>query len=85
MAPPYVDEDVDITMVERGRSVAEDEIRDAVAEAYEERAKSSDNPEEELADVDYDEELAEENPDGPEMAAIHEEFIPEDEDDELSD
>jgi hypothetical protein len=83
MAPPYVDEDIDITMVERGLSVAEDEIRDAVAEAYEERAKMSDNPEEELADVDYDEEVIEENADGPEVAAIHEVYIPED--DELDD
>jgi hypothetical protein len=78
MAPPYVDEDVEMTMVEQGLSVAEDEIRDAVADAYEERAKQSDDPEEALDDVDYDDEVLDDDPRGPEVAAIREEFIPDD-------
>lgn len=56
MAPPYVDEDPNIASVEEGLEVAEDERRDAVADAYEASARLSDDPTEALDDIDYEKE-----------------------------
>ncbi len=53
MAPPYVDEDPDIEMVEKGLHVAENEKRDAVTDAYEDAALSSDDPQTSLDDINY--------------------------------
>lgn len=70
-APPYVDEDPNITLVEQGLELAEDETRDAVAEAYEEGARESADPAESMDDIDFIE--AEESSIPPELAAMHEE------------
>ncbi len=73
-APPYVDEDPNAELVQLGLDEAEDETRDAVADAYEASALLSDEPEESLDDIDFTEG---EQPTGfPEIAAIHEEWIP---------
>ena len=77
MAPPYVDEDTNEALVEQGLEAAEDEIRDAVADSYEEGARSSSDPQEMMDDIDYTE--AEEDPISPEIAALHREQIPDDE------
>lgn len=73
-APPYVDEDPNITLVEQGLELAEDETRDAVAEAYEESARSSSDPAQSLDDVDFTE--AEESSIPSELAAMHEDSLP---------
>jgi hypothetical protein len=49
--------------VERGLDVAENEIREAVTRGYEESARSDDDPEEFLDDIDYEEEQPERGPD----------------------
>lgn len=74
-APPYVDEEPNITLVEQGLEVAEDEIRGAVADAYEEGARQSGDASDSLDDIDYVE--AEDESMAPELAAMHEEVIPE--------
>ena len=74
MAPPYVDEDPDMEMVEQGLETAENETRDAVADAYEASARLSDDPLESLDDIDFAE--GEEVSTTPELAAMHVEFIP---------
>jgi hypothetical protein len=74
-APPYVDEEPNISLVEQGLEVAEDEIRGAVADAYEEGARHSPDAADSLDDIDYTE--AEEESVAPEIAAMHEESIPE--------
>ena len=74
-APPYVDEEPNISLVEQGMEAAEDETRDAVAEAYEASARLSDDPAAALNDIDYME--AEEASTSPELAAMHVETIPE--------
>jgi len=76
MAPPYVDEDLEAALVKQGLAAAEDETRDAVADAYESSARRSDEVEETLGDIDY--ESGEDTEVSPEMAAMHEEFIPPD-------
>jgi hypothetical protein len=77
MAPPYVDEDANEAMVDRGLEVAEDELRDVVADSYEEGARGAGDPEQMMDDIDYAE--AEED-DGPtEVEAMHEELVPEEE------
>lgn len=53
MAPPFTDEDPNLASVQDGMNVAEDEKRDAVADAYEAAARRSDDPEEALDDIDY--------------------------------
>jgi hypothetical protein len=75
-APPYVNEEPNLTMVRQGLDEAEDETREAVAGLYEEKARRSDDPEEALDDIDFSEGEGESIP--PELAAMHEEFIPED-------
>jgi hypothetical protein len=74
-APPYVDEEPNISLVEQGMEVAEDETRDAVADAYEASARLNQDPGESLDDIDYVE--AEEDETAPELAAMHVETIPE--------
>lgn len=85
MAPPYVDEDPNLALVEQGMDVADDETRDAVADDYEASARLSDDPDEELDDIDFM--RAEKESQSPEVAAMHEEFIPFpiDDEDEISD
>ncbi|MCX8496525.1 MAG: hypothetical protein ORN51_10125 [Akkermansiaceae bacterium] len=79
MAPPYVDEDPEMAMIFEGLETAENEIREAVADAYEASARVSFDPTESLNDIDYTE--AEEPSASPELAAMHEEYIPSSEDD----
>jgi hypothetical protein len=74
-APPYVDEEPNISLVEQGLEVAEDEIRSAVADAYEEGARQNADAADSLDDIDYVE--AEDESLAPELAAMHEESIPE--------
>ena len=86
MAPPYVDEDPELALVEEGMDVAENETRDAVADDYEASARLSDDAEEELDDIDFTE--SDEGAFPPEVSAMHEErIIPDelDEEDELED
>ncbi len=70
MAPPYVDEDPNRAMVEKGMRVAENEKRDAVVDSYESAAAQSDEPEEALDDIEYPK-GADEGSD-PELSAIRE-------------
>lgn len=72
MAPPYVDEDVNLELVQQGLDEAEDETRDAVADAYESNARLSDDPVESLDDIDFSE--AEDISTTPELSAMHEDF-----------
>lgn len=81
MAPPYVDEDPNGALVELGLDVAEDEARDAVADDYEASARLSDDSSEELDDIDY--ESSEGAAISPEVAAMHEETVPEDDEDDI--
>ncbi len=76
MAPPYVDVDINIILVQEGLDEAEDETREAVADAYEESARLSDDPQESLDDIDFAESEGESI--APELAALHGEFIPDD-------
>jgi hypothetical protein len=73
-APPYVDDDPNSELVQLGLDEAEDETREAVADAYEASALLSDEPEESLDDIDFTE--SEQVTGLPEIAAIHEEWIP---------
>lgn len=77
-APPFIDEDPDNELVHQGLDEAEDEKREAVADAYEIAAIESDDPDEALDDIDYTE--AEDDPKPAELDAIHEEWIPSEKD-----
>jgi len=77
MAPPYVDEDVNLSLVEDGLDAAEDDLRDTVADAYEASARLSDDPEESLNDVDYTKDEGAES--APELAAMRGDFISDEE------
>lgn len=70
-APPYVDEDPNISLVEQGLEAAENEVREAVADAYEASARESSDAAEAMDDIDYTE--AEDPSSTPELAAMHEE------------
>lgn len=86
MAPPYIDEDPNLALVEEGMEAAENETRDAVADDYEASALLSDDPESELNDIDFA--AGEDDSNAPEIAAIHEEsleFEGELDDDDLAD
>lgn len=72
-APPYVNEEPNITMVQQGLDLAEDEVREAVTDAYEEGALLSEYPQEALDDIDYED--GDEEPGPPELTAIHEAFV----------
>ena len=76
MAPPYVDDDMNIELVQQGLDVAENETRDAVADSYEASARLSDDPLASLDDIDYLE--GEDESTLPELAAMHEDLIPDD-------
>ena len=82
-APPYVDEDPNEALVEQGLELAEDETRDAVADAYEAGARESEDPSESMDDIDFTE--AEESSVPPELAAMHEESLSFDEEEEDED
>jgi hypothetical protein len=73
-APPYIDEDPNLAMVERGLEAAENETRDAVADLYESSALRSEEPGEALDDIDFGE--AGEEQKATELAAMHEDWIP---------
>jgi hypothetical protein len=83
-SPELTDENEDISEVVAGMEAAENEIRDLVAQGYEEQALDSDQVEDELADIDYT--LGDSASDAPEVNAIHEQFIQEiaDEDEDES-
>lgn len=78
-APPYVDEEPNLTMVRQGLDEAEDETREAMADVYQQRARRSEDPEEALDDIDFIEGEGESTP--PELAAMHEEYLPEERED----
>ncbi|RYD65409.1 MAG: hypothetical protein EOP83_07445 [Verrucomicrobiaceae bacterium] len=73
-----MDEDVNEAMVEQGLEAAEDEVRDSVADSYEQGARESADPQEMMDDIDYRE--AEEDEGTPEVQAVHGEPLPEEED-----
>ncbi len=73
-APPYIDEDPNRAMVERGLEAAENETRDAVAELYESSALRSEDPAEALNDIDFEESAEDQEP--TELAAMHEVWSP---------
>ena len=68
MAPPYVDESPELAAIEQGLEEAENERREAVADAYEATARLSDDPDEALDDVDYT--LTESEDVAPELSAM---------------
>jgi len=70
MAPPYVDEDPNLELVQQGLDEAENEAREAIADDYETRALLSDDPEGELDDIDFAE--SDERSESPEISAMHE-------------
>ena len=80
MAPPYADDNVNVDLVQQGLDEAEDETRDAVADAYEASARLSDEPLESLDDIDFNEAEGISSP--PELAAIHEDFAANDDEGE---
>ncbi len=80
MAPPYVDEDPNLALVEEGLAEADNETREAMADSYETSALESDEPEEELDDIDFS--MSEDASSTPEIAAIHEDLSSLDEDEE---
>ena len=77
MAPPYVDEDVNVDLVQQGMEIADSETRDTVADAYEATARLSDDPEEAFNDIDYSKD---DDSSSPELSAMHEEMDEEAED-----
>ena len=80
MAPPYVDEDPEAALVQQGLDEAENETRGAVADSYEASALQSDDVSEELDDIDYG--ANDDDAVAPEIAAMHQEFIPLDDDED---
>jgi hypothetical protein len=75
-APPYVDEEPNISLVEQGLELAEDETRDAVADAYEASARRSEDSSDSLDDIDYVE-AEDDDTTPPELSAMHVETLPE--------
>lgn len=53
MAPPYIDDNPEIEMVEKGLRIAEIEKRDAMISQYEKRAIAGSDPEKALDDISY--------------------------------
>lgn len=53
MAPPYVDENPNVELTNRGMRIAENEKRDTITRGYEEAAVESDETEEALDDISY--------------------------------
>jgi hypothetical protein len=54
MAPPFVNENIEREAVDRGLDVAENEVRQSMIEIYEDTAMQSEDPEEYLDDIDYE-------------------------------
>ena len=71
MDNPFDEGDPDLTLVEQGMDVADDEMRDAVTDAYEEDAVEDEEAEDSLNDIDYtpDEDDSDR---APEVEAMHE-------------
>lgn len=69
MAPPYVDENPNVELVEKGMRIAENEKRDAVTDTYEEQALESEETTAALDDIAYPEGSADTV--APEISAIH--------------
>lgn len=76
-APPYVNEEPNLEMVQKGLDLAEDEVREAVTDAYEQGALLSEDPQESLDDIDYEEGGEQSGP--AELTAIHEAYLQPDE------
>lgn len=72
MAPPYVDEDPNLALVEEGMEEADTETREAVTDGYEASAILSDDPEAELDDIDF---AAADDATAAELDAIYEDTI----------
>ncbi len=75
-APPYVDEDPNLALVEQGLEAAENELRETVADSYESAALGSPSEEENLDDIDFAE--AEASSEVPELSAMRLDTLPED-------
>lgn len=82
MAPFFTDDSLDMGEVEAGMEAAENDTRDALTDEYETRARMSDDPEEELDDIDYT--LSDGGGTAPELDAIHDELVDDDEMDDIS-
>lgn len=70
MAPPYVNEDPSLEGVQQGLEMADEEIRDAVVDEYENHAIAAGAREEVLDDISYPRDNSVEGP--PEINAIRE-------------
>jgi hypothetical protein len=70
MSPPFVDDDMNIELIEHGMRIAEDERRDTVTSGYEEEALDSSDTDEELDDISYPKGDGE--ADSPELSAMKE-------------
>lgn len=68
MAPPWGDENVNLDLVREGLEAADDELRDAVSDEYEEDALEEDDVSESLDDIDRDDD---ESDGSPEVGAMH--------------
>ena len=71
MDNPFDEDDPNLALVEQGLEVADDEIRDAVTDAYEEDAVEDEEAEDTLDDIEYaaDEDDSDR---APEVDAMHE-------------
>ena len=70
MDNPFDEDNPNVVLVEQGMSVADDEVRDAVTDLYEEDAVEDDEAEEALDDIDYPEDSDSDRE--PEVEALHE-------------
>lgn len=68
MAPPWSDENVNLDLVREGLEAADNELRDAVSDEYEEEALEEDDVAESLDDIDRDDD---ESDGSPEVGAMH--------------
>lgn len=75
MAPPYVDDDLNMELTERGLRAAENERRDMVTDGYETGAVDSPEREEALDDISYPDGDAE--TESPELSAMRDHNPPE--------
>ncbi len=71
MDNPFDEDNPNVLLVEQGMSVADDEVRDAVTDLYEEEAVEDDEADEALDDIDYAEDADSDR--APEVEALHEE------------
>lgn len=70
MQSPFLEKPIDLLEVEMGLRVAENEKRDEVEQEYEDEALASDDPDEELDEIDHTESRACDG--APEVQAIPE-------------